>query len=95
MFYLNATGNAHYYNVSYDDIFLGNFIPIGNFTFSNDEMNAIWDMIMLNDFFNLDNHYERKNVCDGSFVNITITGNGVIHSAQAENIDMDKIDDIF
>ena len=92
--YTNATGEAFYYNVTYDNITLGNFIPVFYFNFTNDEIQNIWDVIVTNDFFNLNKCYERETVCDGSFVNMTITGNGVVHSVQTENIDIDKLDNI-
>jgi len=94
MLYVNATGEVFYYNVTYDCIFLCDFIPVSSFNFTNDEMDEIWDMIVSNDFFNLESHYERESVCDGSFINITITGNGITHSVQTENIDMYKLDNI-
>lgn len=94
MLYTDATGEAFYYNISYEDLFLENFYPVSNFNFTNDEMDEIWNIIISHNFFNLETHYEREPICDGSFANVTITGNGLIHSVQTENIDMDKLDNI-
>ena len=94
MLYTNATGESFYYNITYDNIIIGNFIPVYHFNFTNDEIDDIWDIIVANDFFELNSHYERESVYDGSFANITITGNGVTNSVQTENIDMYKLDNI-
>jgi hypothetical protein len=95
MLYTNATGETFYYNVTYENIIIGNFTLVSSFNFTNDEMDEIWDIIMANGFFNLKSNYERESVLDGSFANITITGNGVTNSVQTENIDMYKLDNII
>ncbi len=91
---INANGEASYYNITYENLTIDNFTPVYHFYFTSEEINDIWNSIITNDFFNLNNHYERTSVCDGSFANITITGDGITHSVQTDNIDMYKLDNI-
>ncbi|HEC94821.1 MAG TPA: hypothetical protein ENI45_02515, partial [Thermoplasmatales archaeon] len=94
MLYANATGDTFYYILKPEDRVNGNFTLVSRFNFTDDEIGQIWDEIVANDFFNLNDHYARESVVDGTFANITVTGNGVTHTAQTENIDVDRFDSI-
>ena len=94
LFYADNTGDAYYYILEPEDRIAGDFTLISDFDMSDDEMNDIWDTIIDNDFFNLDGHYSRESVSDGTFANITIKGDGLIHSVTTVNIDNDRFDNI-
>jgi hypothetical protein len=65
------------------------FNLVSEFDFSNQELNQIWDEIVTNTFFDLDNYYAKDSVYGGSFANITVTGNGITHTVQTENINIE------
>lgn len=89
--FTDASGktNYYYFNITSED-----FTLISTFDFTELEMNQIWNQIIEDDFFNLDSNYARETVFDGSMANMTVTGNGVTHSVQTENIDIDNFDNI-
>jgi hypothetical protein len=89
--YINTSGEAFY------DLFnktTENFTLVSHFIFTNEEMNQIWDEIVVNDLFNLDNRFSRDTFYDGTFANITIFANSIIYSVQTENIDVYRFDNI-
>jgi hypothetical protein len=89
--YTDASGKTNYY---YFNITSEEFSLVSTFYFTEGEMNQIWNQIVEGDFFNLDPSYARETVYDGTLANITVTGNGVTHSVQTENIDIDNFDNI-
>jgi len=94
LLYTNVTGNAFYYILESEDRITGDFSLISRFNFTEEEMDSIWNAIVANDFFNLNDNYVRESVHDGTFANITITGNEITHSVQTENIDIFEFDNI-
>jgi len=71
------------------------FNLVSEFDFSNQELNQIWDEIVTNTFFDLDNYYAKDSVYGGSFANITVTGNGITHTVQTENINIEGFNNII
>jgi hypothetical protein len=95
LFYTDNTGDAYYYTLEPEDRITGDFTLASNFYISDDEMNNIWDTIIDNDFFNLDSFHSRESVLDGTFANITVKADGLIHSVTTVNIDNDRFDNII
>ena len=91
---IDSNGDAYYYIIDAEDRVTFNLTLISQFEFSNDEMNQIWDAIIVNDFFNLNTEYSRSWIYDGTFANITVTANGINHSVQTHNIDIFEFDNI-
>ena len=89
-----SNGHAAYYKMNREDRENGTWTPITSFEFTENEMNQLWDTIVTNDFFTLQNKYSNGNIAGGTFANITITANQETHSVQTENIDILEFDNI-
>jgi len=94
LFYLDATGEASYYVQNEEQRLDGDFELVNQFVLTDNELTELWELILENDFFNLDQEYARDHVVDGSYANLEITGDGQTHSVQTVNIDLDSFDSI-
>jgi len=95
LLYLDATENVYYSICDYENRETGNFELISQFSFNEEEIMSLWETVTEGDFFNLDQEYGRNSVIGGSYANLTITGNGMTHSVQTVNIDVDAFDAII
>ena len=90
----NMNGESQYYILTSENRSTGDLNLVSSFNFTENEMNVIWDTIVINDYFNLNNYYAKENVYGGTFANITITANSLTKSIQAENIEIDEFDNV-
>jgi hypothetical protein len=91
---IEPTGEASYSIVYPEDRYDGEWTLITSFDLTEGEMDQIWNKIINNGFFDLDETYANPAV-DGTFANMTITANGETHSVETDNIDLFEFDDII
>jgi hypothetical protein len=91
---IEPTGEASYYIVYPEDRYNGDWTFITSFDLIESEMDQIWNKIISNGFFDLDETYTFP-ATDGTFANMTVTANGETHSVETDNIDLFEFDDII
>ena len=88
------SGGQVVYSIMYPkDRGSGVWTTISNFVFSSDELSVIWNAIVKNDFFGLNDSYNGSEV-DGTFANMAIIANNQNNIVNTENIGVRKFDDI-
>lgn len=93
---INNDGLSRYYCMYHKDREKLKWTLVNEFTISSNELDEIWDEILDNDFFNLDDLYECPiSVLGGDYAKLTIKGNGQTHSVKTENIVVPKFDRII
>lgn len=92
---IHSNGNASYYTMIPENREYGTWTYITSFQFTKNEMDQLWNMIVTNNFFTLQNRYCNGGSCGGTFANLTIKANQETHSIQTENIDILEFDNII
>ena len=93
--HINSNGEATYSKLYPKDRATSLWTLITTFDFTENEMNQIWEEITLNDFFNLNGLYQDQGILDGTYAEITITGEGNTHTVKTENIPVVRFDRII
>jgi hypothetical protein len=93
MIQIYPNGSAVYSRVEPENRSTATWTHISSFNLTVDQMNAIWDAIMVNNFFSLEQNYSTP-VSDGSFAVMSITGNGVTHKVITENTKVVAFDSV-
>ena len=92
------------YSICYaEDRDTADFTEIIQFNLDQNEMNQLWDEIVNNDFFNLNESYSESDIfpdtdiqiSGGTFANIIITANGEQHVVETQHIDVPEFDNIM
>lgn len=92
---INKDGLSKYYCMYQEDRDQLKWTLLHEFTISANAIDEIWNEILDNDFFNLDNLYESPiSVLGGGYAKLTITGNGQTNTVKTENIVVPKFDRI-
>jgi len=93
---INNDGLSKYYCMYHEDREQLKWTLVKEFTISADAMGEIWNEILDNDFFNLDDLYESPvSESGGDYARLTITGNGQTHDVKTVNIVVPKFDRII
>lgn len=91
--YVTTSGFANY-SITYEkDRGTGDWTLIEEFQFTQSEMEQIWNKIVENNFFDLNDLYS-EDVEDGTFAYMKITANGETHEVTTENFEVLKFDNI-
>jgi hypothetical protein len=91
---MDTTGEVIYSIMYPEDRGTGGWTVESQFSFTESEMNQIWNAIVSNDFFNLNELYEDNNVRDGTYAEMSITGESNTHTVRTENIAVVQFDNI-
>ena len=92
---INNEGLTRYYCMYPEDREQLEWTLLNEFTIPSNSMDELWNEILDNDFFNLDNLYESPiSVLGGGYAKLTITGNGQTNTVKTENIVVPKFDRI-
>jgi len=92
---LNSDGEGKYYWMYPEDRGAKKWTLKDEFTLTSSQMDELWNEIVANDFFNMDNLYEKPYTHDGSYAVLTITGNGQTHTVRTENLPVILFDRIM
>ncbi len=92
------------YSIEYaDDRDTGYFTEIDQFDLNQNELNQLWEEIVNNDFFNLNEVYSESDlfpgqdieISGGTLANIFIIGNGIEHMVETRHIGVPDFDNIM
>jgi len=81
---INSDGEAKYYSM--DPIESGTWNLVDEFTLTSTQLDEIWDELIANDFFNMDDNYEDTKWKGGSYAELTVTGDGETKTVRTQNI---------
>jgi len=91
---INMDGEVTYSVMYPEDRDARDWTIVSQFDFTESEMNQIWNNISSNDFFNLNNLYKNENIMDGTYAEMTITGDDDTNTVRTENIPVVQFDNI-
>lgn len=100
---IDSEGNG-VYSIGYsEDRENAEYTEIDQFTLDQSEMNFLWDEIVNNDFFNLNEIYSESDIfpdtdieiSGGTFANIIVIGNGQEHMVETRHIGVPQFDNIM
>ncbi len=86
-------GSAVYSRVEPENRSTATWTNFSSFNLTVDQMNVIWDAIVVNNFSSLEQNYSTPAV-DGSFAVMNITANGVTHTVITQNIKVVAFDSV-
>lgn len=93
MIQIDPAGSAIYSQEAPENRDTATWTQISSFDLTDDQMEAIWNVIEANNFFSLGQNYSTP-AWDGSFAVMSITANGVTHKVVTENTGVQAFDSI-
>jgi len=94
-FELNSDGEGKYYWMYPEDRVAKKWTLKEEFTLTQNQMDELWNEILDNDFFDIEGLQEKLYTHDGSYAELTITGNGQTHTVRTENLPVITFDRIM
>jgi len=86
-------GSAVYSQLAPENRGTATWTQVSSFSLTVDQMSAIWDTIVVNNFFSLEQNYSTP-AADGSFAVMNITANGVTHTVLTQNTKVVAFDSV-
>jgi len=100
---IDNEGHGVYLIMYAEDRNTSDFTEIDQFDLTQNEMNQLWNQIESSDFFNLNSMYSESDIftdsdieiSEGSFANVTITGNNNTNTVETQHIGVPEFDEIM